>query len=88
MLDGRVLGASQVEYKPWETPSKERGAGLHKRAAPARELRGARVAGRVPEEATLQVHLALHGLPLATLTAHCSWLLSLVRAAPERASGR
>ena len=25
MLDGRVLGASQVEYKTiWETPSKER----------------------------------------------------------------
>ena len=41
--------------------------GLHKRAAPAaHELRGARhaVAGGVPEEAALQVHLALHVLAL------------------------
>ena len=28
MLDGRVLGASQVEYKPFGKPSKERGSSL------------------------------------------------------------
>ena len=51
--------------------------GLHKRAAPAaRELRGARhaVAGRVPEEAALQVHLALHVLALG---AHLDGALQL-----------
>ena len=51
--------------------------GLHKRAAPAaRELRGARhaVAGGVPEEAALQVHLALHVLALG---AHLDGALQL-----------
>ena len=51
--------------------------GLHKRAAPAaRELCGVRhaVAGRVPEEAALQVHLALHALALG---AHLDGALQL-----------
>ena len=51
--------------------------GLHKRAAPAaRKLRGARhaVAGGVPEEAALQVHLALHVLALG---AHLDGALQL-----------
>ena len=51
--------------------------GLHKRAAPAaRELRKARraLAGGVPEEAALQVHLALHVLALG---AHLDGALQL-----------
>ena len=38
MLDGRVLGASQVEKKTiWETPSKERGRVLCKEACFAKK---------------------------------------------------
>ena len=61
--------------------------GLHKRAAPAAcELREARhaVAGGVPEEAALQVHLALHVLALGALTARCSWLSSSARVTPGK----